>query len=234
MAGPPAWQVPPPPPPPWLQPEARLPALCAATEDGARCGDLPAVTATLPFTGLFHSVTVILVSAVTIVITVLLLAATLWRHRARAIHKFETLFLEGSPQLASVEERYKQRCRPNQYMGERRAGEATAGPAVRTVMVKGDLWARGLPVVCPHEPTEQAVEGPIYETIDDSFETGSSSMYECVPPPPPPLAPPWRLVLVGTEGWADLRRAGPGPTDSHSLARPPRAPAAPCDMAHYL
>ena len=172
---PPLWDLPPPPPPPWLdQP------LTSCAEDGG-CRDIPTVSTLTPdgLPSIFHSVTVVLVSSITLVISIILLAAFFCRHR----DKRQKLGLVGG------EEEYKQRSSPNQYMGE---GRVTRGGA--TLVPNPQKGWPSVTLSCPHTTmtifpspcshNAPSNSSPIYETIDESFasepvyESGSIYNYE--------------------------------------------------------
>ena len=175
---PPLWDLPPPPPPPWLEDP-----LTSCAEDGG-CGDIPTVSTLTPgLPSVFHSVTVILVSSITLVISLILVAAFFCRHRSRR-----------QKQLGLVvgEDEYKQRSSPNQYMGEGRV--ATTMPKMANNHHQQKAWS-SVTLSCPHStmtifPRPCSHTGPtvppspIYETIDESFasepvyESGSVYNYE--------------------------------------------------------
>ena len=175
---PPLWDLPPPPPPPWLEDP-----LTSCAEDGG-CADIPTVSTLTPggLPSVFHSVTVILVSSITLVITLILVAAIFCRHRSR---RQKQLGLVG-------EEEYKQRSSPNQYMGEGRVATSTAG-GTKSVNNPQKTWS-SVTLSCPHStmtifPCSHTIgpnlpPSPIYETIDESFasepvyESGSVYNYE--------------------------------------------------------
>ena len=133
----------------------------------------------------FHSVTVILVSSITLVISLILVAAFFCRHRSR---RQKQLGLVG-------EEEYKQRSSPNQYMGEGRVATTTRAGATLPKLVNNPqkTWSSVtlscphstmtiFPSPCSHGPIPPS--SPIYETIDESFasepvyESGSVYNYE--------------------------------------------------------
>ena len=165
---PPLWDLPPPPPPPWLEDP-----LTSCAEDGG-CTDIPTVSTLTPgLPSIFHSVTVILVSSITLVISLILVAAFFCRHRSRR-----------QKQLGMVgEEEYKQRSSPNQYMGEGRVTSA-AGATMPKLVSPQKVWS-SVTLSCPHStmtifpsPCSHTTipPSPIYETIDESF--ASEPVYE--------------------------------------------------------
>ena len=178
---PPLWDLPPPPPPPWLEDP-----LTSCAEDGG-CRDIPTVSTLTPgLPSIFHSVTVILVSSITLVISLILVAAFFCRHRSR---RQKQLGLVG-------EEEYKQRSSPNQYMGEGRVATSTAGATLpKLINTPQKTWSSVtlscphstmtiFPSPCSHPGTTTVPPSPIYETIDESFasepvyESGSVYNYE--------------------------------------------------------
>ena len=152
----PLWDLPPPPPPPWLK------TMPSCSEDGG-CSNLPAINSihNKNDVSMFHNIIVILVSSATIVITLFLLAVIFWSHR-RSIKRAETFF-SSSRDSVKVEERFLQRCCPNQYMGEE--GRVNTVQDIKSCQ----MWRQS----CSDPPSTSSSD-PIYETIDDSYEAWSS------------------------------------------------------------